>query len=200
VTIQSESALPAALHDRWPRAPRYANVNGWRMHYVDQGKGHPVVLLHGNPTLGVPLPRHDRAPRQFGAPRDRARYDRIWPVRKTDPRTSPLSRWAHSESDGAHAPVGPKADHACLPRLRRTDRVIVCHEQSCSRSCAHHHQHLGTAHAAGRISHSDFSMADDARPADRPLPPGKSLRARRTRCLPLGGRSRAVCPYSTGGL
>jgi pimeloyl-ACP methyl ester carboxylesterase len=52
VTIQSESVLPAALRDRWPFAPHYANVNGWRMHYVDEGEGDPVVLLHGNPTWG----------------------------------------------------------------------------------------------------------------------------------------------------
>jgi pimeloyl-ACP methyl ester carboxylesterase len=52
VTIQSEGTLPAALHARWPYAPRYANVNGWRMHYVDEGEGDPVVLLHGNPTWG----------------------------------------------------------------------------------------------------------------------------------------------------
>jgi pimeloyl-ACP methyl ester carboxylesterase len=52
VTIQSESAFPAALRDRWPHAPYYANVNGWRMHYIDEGKGDPVVLLHGNPTWG----------------------------------------------------------------------------------------------------------------------------------------------------
>jgi hypothetical protein len=32
--------------------PRFANVNGWPMHYVDEGKGDPVVLLHGNPTWG----------------------------------------------------------------------------------------------------------------------------------------------------
>jgi haloalkane dehalogenase len=52
VTIQSESALPAALSGRWPYAPHHANVNGWRMHYVDEGKGDPVVLLHGNPPGG----------------------------------------------------------------------------------------------------------------------------------------------------
>jgi hypothetical protein len=50
VTIQSDGVLPAALRDRWPHAPHYANVNGWRMHYVDEGEGDPVVLLHGNPT------------------------------------------------------------------------------------------------------------------------------------------------------
>jgi pimeloyl-ACP methyl ester carboxylesterase len=52
VTIQSDSVLPATLRDRWPYRPRYANVNGWRMHYVDEGEGDPVVLLHGNPTWG----------------------------------------------------------------------------------------------------------------------------------------------------
>ena len=36
----------------WPFAPRYARVNGWRMHYVDEGDGEPIVLLHGNPTWG----------------------------------------------------------------------------------------------------------------------------------------------------
>ena len=52
MTAQSESALAAALRDRWPYSPNYANVNGWRMHYIDEGKGDPVVLLHGNPTWG----------------------------------------------------------------------------------------------------------------------------------------------------
>jgi len=44
--------LPAFIRDKWPYAPRFARVNGWRMHYVDEGKGDPVVLLHGNPTWG----------------------------------------------------------------------------------------------------------------------------------------------------
>jgi pimeloyl-ACP methyl ester carboxylesterase len=40
------------LRDKWPFLPRFATVNGWRMHYVDEGEGDPVVLLHGNPTWG----------------------------------------------------------------------------------------------------------------------------------------------------
>ena len=32
--------------------PRFRRVNGWRMHYVDEGSGDPVVLLHGNPAWG----------------------------------------------------------------------------------------------------------------------------------------------------
>jgi pimeloyl-ACP methyl ester carboxylesterase len=44
--------LPPFIRDQWPYAPRFAQVNGWRMHYIDEGQGDPVVLLHGNPTWG----------------------------------------------------------------------------------------------------------------------------------------------------
>jgi pimeloyl-ACP methyl ester carboxylesterase len=44
--------LPDAVRAQWPWRPRFARVNGWRMHYVDEGNGDPVVLLHGNPTWG----------------------------------------------------------------------------------------------------------------------------------------------------
>src|SRR5262245_65978341 len=44
--------LPDAVRAQWPHRPRFARVNGWRMHYVDEGAGDPVVLLHGNPTWG----------------------------------------------------------------------------------------------------------------------------------------------------
>jgi haloalkane dehalogenase len=44
--------LPDSIRPHWPSAPRFASVNGWRMHYVDEGAGDPVLLLHGNPTWG----------------------------------------------------------------------------------------------------------------------------------------------------
>ena len=44
--------LPDIVRSQWPFQPRFARVNGWRMHYVDEGDGDPVVLLHGNPTWG----------------------------------------------------------------------------------------------------------------------------------------------------
>ena len=34
----------------FPFAPHYAQVRGSRMHYVDEGQGRPLLLLHGNPT------------------------------------------------------------------------------------------------------------------------------------------------------
>ena len=45
--------LPARfVHEQWPYRPRFKRVNGWRMHYIDEGRGDPVVLLHGNPAWG----------------------------------------------------------------------------------------------------------------------------------------------------
>ena len=34
----------------FPFASRFADVKGSRMHYIDEGEGDPIVLLHGNPT------------------------------------------------------------------------------------------------------------------------------------------------------
>ena len=45
-------ALVPAVREKWPFVARYARVNGWRMHYVDEDNGDPVLLLHGNPTWG----------------------------------------------------------------------------------------------------------------------------------------------------
>jgi haloalkane dehalogenase len=36
----------------WTFEPRYLEQDGLRMHYVDEGTGDPVVLLHGEPTWG----------------------------------------------------------------------------------------------------------------------------------------------------
>lgn len=42
--------LPEHIRAQWPYQPRYMQVNRRRMHYVDEGSGDPVLLLHGNPT------------------------------------------------------------------------------------------------------------------------------------------------------
>ena len=34
----------------YPFEAHYMNVNGHRLHYVDEGRGDPVVMVHGNPT------------------------------------------------------------------------------------------------------------------------------------------------------
>jgi haloalkane dehalogenase len=36
----------------FPFRPRFASIGEHQMHYVDEGSGDPIVLLHGNPTWG----------------------------------------------------------------------------------------------------------------------------------------------------
>ena len=38
------------LGELYPFEPHYLDVGGPRMHYVDEGDGPPIVMLHGNPT------------------------------------------------------------------------------------------------------------------------------------------------------
>jgi len=59
------------VHEEWPYEPRFKRVNGWRMHYIDEGAGDPVVLLHGNPRLGIPVPEIRKAADGCGPARDR---------------------------------------------------------------------------------------------------------------------------------
>lgn len=39
-----------AISPDYPFAPHYVDVLGSRMHYIEQGTGDPILLLHGNPT------------------------------------------------------------------------------------------------------------------------------------------------------
>jgi pimeloyl-ACP methyl ester carboxylesterase len=36
----------------YPFAPRYFDAGNFKMHYIDEGGGEPVILLHGDPTWG----------------------------------------------------------------------------------------------------------------------------------------------------
>jgi len=72
----------------FPFAPHYARIYGFDMHFVDEGSGEPIVMLHGDPTWGYlyrdfipPLARHGRCivPDHMGmgksdTPQDRSRY------------------------------------------------------------------------------------------------------------------------------
>jgi haloalkane dehalogenase len=71
----------------WPFAPRYLEQDDLRMHYVDEGDGDPVLLLHGEPTWGYlyrklipPLLRVARvvAPDYFGFGRSDKPTDPGW--------------------------------------------------------------------------------------------------------------------------
>ena len=45
----------------FPFEPHFSDAPGFRMHYVDEGEGEPVILLHGEPTWGYLYPQlHSR--------------------------------------------------------------------------------------------------------------------------------------------
>src|SRR5947199_7909533 len=47
----SAEPRPPWLPERlYPFESHYADVDGARVHYVDEGNGPPLLLLHGNPT------------------------------------------------------------------------------------------------------------------------------------------------------
>ncbi len=39
-----------AFRDLYPFHSHYLTLSGWKYHYVDEGSGDPLVMLHGNPT------------------------------------------------------------------------------------------------------------------------------------------------------
>lgn len=72
----------------FPFAPHYYSANGIDLHFVDEGNGEPIVMVHGDPTWGYlyrnfisPLSQHYRCvvPDQMGmgksaTPQDRSLY------------------------------------------------------------------------------------------------------------------------------
>ena len=91
-------------------------VNGWRMHYVDEGAGDPVVLLHGNPTWGFLY-------RDFVAPLTAAGYRVIIPDMIGFGRSEQPAR------EQAHSLDGHIANLTALLRGLDLHRVtLVCHD------------------------------------------------------------------------
>jgi len=39
-----------AFEELYPFESKFMNLNGHELHYIDEGKGKPVVMIHGNPT------------------------------------------------------------------------------------------------------------------------------------------------------
>jgi pimeloyl-ACP methyl ester carboxylesterase len=40
------------FENTWAFAPHFTEVSGFRQHFIDEGNGRPVLLLHGQPTWG----------------------------------------------------------------------------------------------------------------------------------------------------
>jgi haloalkane dehalogenase len=48
--INGRVTTTEGFETEYPFIPRFLNINGHRLHYLDEGKGSPVVMVHGNPT------------------------------------------------------------------------------------------------------------------------------------------------------
>ena len=44
------TTVPDSIRRLYPFESHYLDVGGPRMHYLDEGTGHPLLMLHGNPT------------------------------------------------------------------------------------------------------------------------------------------------------
>jgi pimeloyl-ACP methyl ester carboxylesterase len=42
--------LPQQLEAEYPFQSKYFDVGNAKLHYLDEGKGHPIIMVHGNPT------------------------------------------------------------------------------------------------------------------------------------------------------
>jgi haloalkane dehalogenase len=38
------------IKDIYPFESNYIDVGGYKYHYVDEGEGNPILMVHGNPT------------------------------------------------------------------------------------------------------------------------------------------------------
>jgi cis-3-alkyl-4-acyloxetan-2-one decarboxylase len=74
----------------FPFAPHFSDAPGFRMHYVDEGEGEPIVLLHGEPTWGYlyrsfipPLSKTHRVivPDHMGFGKSETPQDRVYTLR-----------------------------------------------------------------------------------------------------------------------
>ena len=74
------SRLAKDAERRNPPKGRFLEIDGVRLHYVERGKGEPLVLLHGNGSMIQDF-EFERAPRQGRqeVSRHRLRPAGIWP-------------------------------------------------------------------------------------------------------------------------
>jgi len=121
----------------WDFAPCYLDQDGLRMHYVDEGAGDPLLLLHGEPTWGFlyrklirPLADTARviAPDYFGFGRSDKPTDRGW--YSYDAHYRSIERFADElDLRGATLVVqdwgGPIGFRLAVERPERIERLVV---------------------------------------------------------------------------
>jgi haloalkane dehalogenase len=121
----------------WDFAPNYLELDGLRLHYVDEGVGDPVLLLHGEPTwaylyrkLIPPLAAVGRvvAPDHFGFGRSDKPVDRDW--YSYDAHCGMIERFVRELNLAALTVVvhdwgGPIGLRLAVEQPERVDRLVI---------------------------------------------------------------------------
>ena len=165
----------------YPFAPRYVQHDGLRMHYLDEGSGAPVLLLHGEPTWSYlyrraipPLAAVARvvAPDYFGFGRSDKPVDRGW--YSYDAHYRSIERLVE-ELDLRHLTLvvhdwgGPIGLRLATERPERVDRLVV----------------MNTGLFAGRRPSDEWlRFRDFVRRVGTDLSPGRLVRAASARDVP----------------
>ena len=188
------------FRDKWPFAARYARVNGWRMHYVDEGAGDPILLLHGNPTWGFLY--RDVIPPLVNAGHRVIVPDMIgFGLSEKPAREQAHSLDGHiANLTGLVRQLDLQRLTVVVPRLGRADGPGLRDEQSRTGARADRHEHLGLADAAGRIPHPPVPVAHDARTAGRTLSAGPAQCPGAARGVSVRRRPRQIPARGAGHL
>jgi len=122
----------------WPYEPRYVEQDGLRLHYVDEGDGAPILLLHGEPTWGFlyrkMIPRLAEvgrviAPDYFGFGRSDKPVERAW--YSYDRHFAAVERFVCEQLDLRGATVvvqdwgGPIGLRLAVEQRERIERLVV---------------------------------------------------------------------------
>lgn len=100
----------------WPYEPKYHEYDGVRLHYVDEGAGQPVLLVHGEPTWGYLW-------RKVMPPLLEAGYRVIVPDHAGFGRSDKPTDWQWYSWDWHCAAL-----HALIEKLDLQDATMVVHD------------------------------------------------------------------------
>ena len=99
--------------------PQFAEIEGLRMAYVEAGHGQPILMLHGEPTLGLSLSPNDPDAGR-GRPCNRTGPDWLRTFRQTSQRQRLQLSLAYCALAATfHRKARSSANHTGLPGLGR---------------------------------------------------------------------------------
>jgi pimeloyl-ACP methyl ester carboxylesterase/3-hydroxymyristoyl/3-hydroxydecanoyl-(acyl carrier protein) dehydratase len=107
---QTKPIDPNDYRHLYPFASHFLDRNGLRYHFVDQGSGHPVVMVHGNPTWSFFFAASSVPLRRRIAPSPRITWDAAC-------RTNPMKRRYDFRLQSRVADFSALMDHLNLERV-----------------------------------------------------------------------------------